>query len=494
MALEYLTPLRIAGITGGEYAGDGRLRDIHVAGAVSDNRDVSPGNLFVCIRGERVDGHTFANSAFQAGAACCLAEHPIPDAQGPYVLVDSTLSALKTLGAHYRRQFKLPVIGVTGSVGKTSVKEMTACVLGAKYTVLKTKKNHNNEIGVPLTLLSLDEAHEAAVIEMGISDFGEMSRLAEMVRPDICIMTNIGYSHLKELGDLDGVLRAKSEVFAYMKPNGIAIMNGDDALLRGYDPGIRKIMFGSGPDNDIRAENIRAEGTDAVLCDIAGSRPGENSTERAGSRPGENSRFSVRIPAYGSHLALAASAAAAVGRLLDMAYEEIRRGILAYVPVEGRANVKNTGFVTLIDDSYNANPNSVKAALDSLSGLPGRHVAILGDMLNLGPQSSGLHREIGEIAARSGVRCLICRGDSAKFIAGGYASRGSAAAEAGGSAAVNKCAEDTANSRAVHLFDSNAELIGALAGLLNKGDYVLVKASNGMHFSEIADHIAGMAE
>ena len=450
--MKYLTPEIIAEVTGGEYVGNDSSRETHVAGAVRDNRDVRPGNLFVCIRGERADGHSFANSAYGAGAACCLAERHIPDAIGPYVLVGSTLSALKTLGTHYRMQFSIPVVGVTGSVGKTSAKEMAAAVLGAKYKVLKTPENLNNEIGVPLTLLSLDESHEAAVIEMGISEFGEMSRLAAMVRPDICIMTNIGYSHLKELGDLDGVLRAKSEVFAYMTSEGVAVMNGDDDLLRGYDPKVRKVTYGLGQNNDFHAENVRTEGTDAVICDIVSG----------------IGRFSITIPAYGRHLVSAALSGAAAGYTLGMTADEIIRGIRDYTPVDGRANVTDTGFITLIDDSYNANPNSVRAALESLAALPGRHVAILGDMLNLGEQSDALHYGIGAFAAESGVASLICCGDSAAFICDGYASTGG---------------------KAHKHFLSNNELIAHLPSALQKGDYVLVKASNSMRFAEIADNI-----
>ena len=197
--MKYLTPKSIADITGGEYIGKSSERDIRVTGAVRDNRDVKPGNLFVCIRGVNVDGHLFANKAYDAGAACCLAEQTIQDPKGPYVLVKSTLESIKTIGEHYRSLFDIPIIGITGSVGKTTVKEMLAAALETKYRVLKTKENLNNELGVPLTLLSLEEKHEVAVIEMGISDFGEMSRLAKMVQPDIFIMTKIGYSHIKEL-------------------------------------------------------------------------------------------------------------------------------------------------------------------------------------------------------------------------------------------------------------------------------------------------------
>ena len=447
-----LTPGVIAELTGGEYVGVASSRGVRVAGAVRDHRDVKPGNLFVCVRGAHVDGHDFAGSAFDLGAACCLAERAIPNAKGPYVLVGSTLDSIKTIGAYHRRLFDIPVIGITGSVGKTTTKDMVAAALGARFNVLKTTGNLNNELGVPLTLLSLDERHEAAVIEMGISDFGEMGRLAEMVRPDIFIITKIGYSHIKELGDLNGVLRAKTEAFAYMGPGGTAVLNGDDDLLRGYDPGMRKITFGLENHNDYRAESVRAEGADALTCDIFSS----------------TGRHAIRVPAFGNHLAGAALAAAVIGDIAGLTGEELRRGLSSYAPVEGRANVIVTGYITIIDDCYNANPNSVKSALESLSVLPGRRVAILGDMLNLGEHSDKMHRETGACAASNSIDSLICSGENSLMICEGYLS-------AGGTAASH--------------FKTNKELIAALPELIEQDDIVLVKASNSMRFNEIVQRL-----
>jgi len=375
---------------------------------------------------------------------------------GPYVLVGSVAEAIRAIGAYYRSCFSIPIIGITGSVGKTTAKELAAAVLGTKLHVLKTAGNLNNELGVPLTLLSLDDRHDAAVIEMGISDFGEMGRLAEMVRPDIFVITAIGYAHLKELGDLDGVLRAKTEAFPYMAAGGVAVLNGDDESLRGYEPGMRKITFGLGGHNDFRAENVRAEGMSAVLCDIAS----------------DAGRFSARIPAYGVHLAPLAAAAAAIGRILGVPDGDVSRGLSSYVPVGGRANVMDTGAIKLIDDCYNSNPSSLKAALSSLSSLPGRRVAVLGDMLNLGPQSEQMHREIGAFAAKSGVDSLLCCGAEAAFFREGYLS-------AGGSMALH--------------FPDKPSLASALQEHIRKGDAVLVKASRGMEFEELLPILKGIA-
>ncbi|MBQ6540131.1 MAG: UDP-N-acetylmuramoyl-tripeptide--D-alanyl-D-alanine ligase, partial [Oscillospiraceae bacterium] len=215
MKMKPLSLEKIAQVTGGEYHGDDSLKGTLIANVVKDNREATEGSLFVCIPGAKVDGHDFAGSAYEKGAVCCLAEKML-DTDKPFVLVENTAKALAKLASYYRGLFDIPVVGITGSVGKTTSKEMTAAVLSERFNVLKTTANLNNELGVPLTLLSLREAHTAAVIEMGISDFGEMSVQAEMVRPTACIFTNVGYCHLEQLGDTRGVLRAKSEIFAYM--------------------------------------------------------------------------------------------------------------------------------------------------------------------------------------------------------------------------------------------------------------------------------------
>lgn len=453
MGMKQLSLETIARVTGGQYVGDDTLKNTCITGVVKDNREAYEGCLFICIKGERVDGHNFAPRAFEAGAACCLAETPLIEPRGPYVLVASTLQALKDLGEYYRSLFDIPVIGVTGSVGKTTAKEMTAAVLSAKFNVLKTPENLNNEIGVPLTLLSLREEHEAAVIEMGISDFGEMSRLAKMVRPDICLMTTIGYCHLDALCDLNGVLRAKSEVFKFMKPTGLAVVNGDDTLLRGFDPGVRKITFGLGEHNNYKAINVETVGKSGVACGILS----------------DALCISVFIPAFGSHMVLGALPAAAIGKELGLTDEEIRLGLLNFATVGGRANIFDTGYITIIDDCYNANPNSVTASVLSLCTLEGRKVAILGDMLNLGRDSDELHRGIGILAGKAGVDCLICCGAKAECIYKGLIS-------------------SQVEIEAWH-FPLKDAMFSVLPSLIKKGDNVLVKASHGMHFEEVTEEL-----
>ncbi|MDR0862447.1 MAG: UDP-N-acetylmuramoyl-tripeptide--D-alanyl-D-alanine ligase [Oscillospiraceae bacterium] len=441
----------IAAVTGGRYVGDASRLGERITGVVRDSHEAYDGCLFLCIKGERADGHSFANSAFAGGAICALAERELDEPTAPYILVESTLAALMTLGEYYRSLLDIPVVGVTGSVGKTTAKEMIAAVLSARYNVLKTSENLNNEIGVPLTLLSIHEEHTAAVVEMGISDFGEMRRLSKMARPTVCVMTAIGYCHLDNLGDPDGVLRAKAEVFEYMPSDGVAVLNGDDERLYAYDPQIPKITFGFSAHNAYRAENLISRGTEGVEFDIVT----------------ETERFAAAIPAYGEHLALAALAAAAVGNLLGLTADEITRGLLSYAPVGGRANVTDTGYITVIDDCYNANPHSVKAALRSLRGLKGRRVAILGDMLELGGGSAELHREIGAYAAEQGVNCLICHGERAEFIFKGLIASKSEIER--------------------YHFPLRDALMERLPGIIRAGDVVLVKASHSMRFDEIVE-------
>lgn len=443
-----LTISQISEAAGGTLIGGGFDTQRVITSVVRDHREVIDGSLFLCFNGEHFDGHNFASAAFQNGAVCAIAERELPDAEGAYIIVKSTADALQRLGKYYRGLLDIPIIGVTGSVGKTTAKEMIAAVLSERFCVLKTDKNLNNEIGVPLTLLQIGPEHEAAVIEMGISGFGEMTRLAEMARPGICVMTSIGHSHLEQLHDLDGVLTAKSEVFKLMPDSGVAIVNGDDERLFSYDPGMEKITFGLSDRCDYRAENIKSESTDSVSFDIVGC----GKTIHAG------------IPAYGAQLAIAALAAAAVGGKLGLSENDIAAGLSKYKPVGSRSGVINTGFIKIIDDCYNANPHSMAVALRSLSSLQGRKVALLGDMKELGEKSNELHRDIGLLAGELKIDCIICCGEKAEHIFKGYiASR--------------------FEGQPYH-FPFKDILFDRLPGLIRNGDNVLVKASHSMKFEE----------
>lgn len=437
---------KAAEVVGGELYGSTNL-DSDIRSVTIDSRTVKPGSMFVALKGERVDGHDYINKAFELGAACCIAERLPENTCGTVILVPDVALALKTLAEYYRKCFNIPVIGIAGSVGKTTAKEMIAAVLSQKYKVLKTEKNLNNELGVPLTVFRIEPEHEVAVIEMGISDFGEMSRLARIVRPTMAVYTLIGHAHLERLHDRNGVLKAKTEMLDYMPDDGILFLNGDDDLLYGLDCRQKKVLFGTGENVNVRAENIHSENLSELACDIV-------STDRI---------ISVKLPSNGSHMVYAALEGAAVGMAMGLSDEQIAAGIAAYETVGRRANVCDTGFITLIDDCYNANPDSVMCAIDSLTAATGRKVCILGDMLEMGKNKEKLHAKVGRYAADNGADLLLTVGELSK----------------------NTCtaAEEISS---LH-FETNAELISKLPELIRKGDTVLVKASHSMKFDEISE-------
>ncbi len=443
--MKKMTIARAAGACGAEIYKEGA--DSPIRHVVIDSRQIQPGDLFVAYRGERVDGHDYVQTAFQKGAACCLVEHPVENAEGPQLVVKDVQEALEAICRDYRQEIDVPLIGITGSVGKTSAKEMIWAVLRQRMPVHKTEGNLNNQIGVPMTLSRLEEEHKAAVVEMGISGFGEMTALARMVKPQIAVFTIIGQAHLEFLENRQGVLRAKTEMLAEMDENALMIANGDDELLRAYSCPQRKILFGLGEHCDLCAVDVRPSG-DGMACTIRGL----------------GRCLQVEIPAFGQHMVYAALAGAAVGMELGLSDEEIIRGIAAYETVGRRAALSDTGFVTLLDDCYNANPDSVKCGVDSLGKLPGRKVCILGDMLELGPEEKALHFDCGVYAAEKGMDLVLGSGPLTEALCKGAGKKGK-------------------------YFASREALIAALPGLLQKGDAVLVKASRGMHFEEVSEAV-----
>ena len=440
-----MTISRAAAVCGGRICGEGDL-DAELGSVVIDSRAVSAGDFFVAYKGERVDGHDYISAAFDKGAVCCLAQRVPEGETRPLILVPDVQAALEQICAEYRRDLRLPVIGITGSVGKTSAKEMISAVLSQRLNVLKTDKNLNNQIGVPMTISRIRPEHQAAVVEMGISGFGEMSVLAQIARPDMAVFTLIGHAHLEFLHDLDGVLRAKTEMLDFMADDAPVLINGDDEKLLGLQCRQKKISFGLGENCDVRAENITLSPTGETLCDIV-----------YGER-----RIPVEIRAYGRHMIYAALEGAAVGLLMGLDDEEIVKGVASFETVGRRAAVCDTGFITLIDDSYNANPDSVKCGIDSLMKMPGRHVCILGDMLELGEGSGEMHFDVGRYAGERGAELVLTSGPLSYETCRGAGERG-------------------------RHFATREELIAALPGLIQKGDRVLVKASLGSRFDQISE-------
>ena len=382
--------------------GDGK-EAFEITGAVLDSRKVEPGFLFFATRGERVDGHSFIPQVVEKGAALVICENA-PEVEVPYIQVPDTFAALKKVAAFYREQLTIPVIGVTGSVGKTSTKEMIAAGLSTKFNVLKTQGNFNNEVGLPLTILSIRPEHEAAVVEMGINHFGEMHRLSEIAKPDTCVITNIGQCHLENLIDRDGVLRAKSEIFDFMDKDGFVVLNGDDDKLATIKEvhGRKPYFFGIGPEGDVAK--------DAFAVEIQSK--GLFGSDFQMQLMGDDVDASVPLP--GQHMVVNALAAACVGRILGMTNEEVLSGIASVQATGGRSNIMRLADKTIIDDCYNANPVSMKSAIDLLMMAQGAKVVILGDMFELGADELALHREVGQYAALAPLDKMIFIGTMAK--------------------------------------------------------------------------------
>lgn len=453
-----MTPRRIAEVCGGVYHGTEEAGSREVSSITTDSRQAAEGSLFVAVKGERVDGHSFIPSVFEKGALCVISEQELENPAGAWIRVESSLQAVKDMAEFYRQQLDIRVVGITGSVGKTSTKEVIASVLAEKYKVLKTLGNFNNELGLPLTVFRLREEHQVAVLEMGISDFGEMHRLSKIARPDVCVMTNIGQCHLENLKDRDGILRAKSEIFDYLSEKGAVILNGDDDKLSTIKEvkGIRPVFFGVESGREIYADEIKSRGLKGIQCRI---------------HAGEES-FSVQIPIPGRHMVLNALAATAVGITMELNVEQIKAGIEKLQSLGGRFHIIEKGGMFIIDDCYNANPVSMKASLDVLKDAEHRKVAILGDMFELGENAAELHAGVGCHAAQNEIDLLICVGETSRHMA-------EAAFQTGG------CGE-------VLQVPTLAALLEVLPKLVQEDDTILVKASHGMHFEKVVERLIEM--
>lgn len=420
-----------------------------LADVCTDTRKIQPGSLFVCLRGERFDGHSFASQAAQLGAAALLVDHPV-DADVPQLVVTDTGKALLQLAGWYRRRFQLPVVGLTGSVGKTTTKEFIALVLGAKYNTLKTQGNLNNEIGVPQMLFRLEDSHTAAVIEMGMNHFGEISRLTRAVAPTVGLITNIGVSHIENLGSRAGILQAKLEILEGMAPDAPLIVNMDNDMLRTVKLGDRPLLTFA----------IDDQSADFTATDIA--EQGSTTTFTV-----HHSTFTqpVTIPTVGIHNVYNALAAMAVGYVTGVDPVAAAAALANYVPAGMRQNLVQVGGVQVIEDCYNASPDSMRAALQTLGKLPvHRRYAVLGAMLELGDYAKEAHTQVGKMAAENGIDGVLSYGADAAYIV-------EAAKQAG-----------LENAR---LFDTKEALAQSLAQQVQPGDGVLFKGSRGMHLEDV---------
>lgn len=454
-----LTIEDIVKATGGQlvYNGEVLMADAEdftkqVEGVVLDSRLVKEGYVFIATVGERVDGHTFINQVFEKGAMLVVCQQVPEDAKGLCVKVEDSFKALTQIAACYRSHLDIKIVGITGSVGKTSTKEFVATTLAEKYSVLKTEGNFNNEIGVPLTLLKIRDEHEIAVVEMGINHFGEMTRLTTLVKPDVAVITNIGTCHLEFLGDRDGVLKAKTEILTGLKEGGNLVINGDDDKLATVmsNGNFKLVSVGIDEDTDYKAISIVNNG-------LLGSRA---------TIVGGGMECEVNVPLPGAHMVYNALTAAAVGRIFGMDAKEIADGIGHVKATGGRSNVIKTDNYVLIDDCYNANPVSMRAALELLASANTRKVAILGDMFELGEDELRLHSETGEYAMKVGTDVLVCIGKLSKAMADSASILASMRQQ-------------------VFYFETRDEAISEFGNILMKNDSILIKASHGMQFTEI---------
>lgn len=424
----------------------------------SDTRSIAKGSIFFAIKGDRFDGHDFVKKAVEAGASAAVTERIVDGC--PCIVVKNARKALRSLASYYRMKFSPILVGITGSVGKTTTKEMTALALSGSYKTMKTEGNHNNEIGLPFTLFNLNSSYSAAVIEMGMSDFGEIEILSKTAHPTVCIITNIGYSHIEKLGSQEGILKAKLEILAGASPDAPLIVNADDELLFPLKEqySYKRKVFTFGIDNeaaDFRAVNIK-ENDNCTSFDVMYNGK-------------EIQKFT--IPCLGRHNVLNALCAAATAFVCDADMPAAANALLNFKTDSLRQHIEKRGEQKLIIDCYNASPTSVEAAIDLLCSMKpnnsGRRIAVLGDMLELGTKSPELHERIGEYAVKKGVDLIACYGEYAKYIA------------------------KRADELGMHCgcSDDKSMVVNYLKFKLKPDDIVLFKASRGMHLEEIIEEL-----
>ena len=446
--MKNMTLAHITEVCGGIYFGPEEKKTAEVTDIVTDSRKAGEGSLFVAIPGERVDGHKFIPNVASQGALAVISEQKLETPPCPYILVKDSMEAIKAMAEYYMQQLNIPVVGITGSVGKTSTKETIASVLAQKYRVLKTDANFNNELGLSLTVFRLREEDEMAVLEMGIDDFGQMHRLAKIARPETAVITNIGWCHLENLKTRDGILKAKTEVFAHMPASGRVILNGDDDKLQQADTlGMEKHFFGlQGQEFFGSAIAGHVDHVDALLHT-------------------PQWEHAVSIPIPGEHNVYNALAATAAGTLLGLSEQEILAGIEQVETIAGRNHFIEAHGMTVIDDCYNANPVSMRASLEVLGHAAGRKVAILGDMGELGENQEMLHYQVGQLVVENGIDLLLTAGKLAGQI-------------------VRYVQEHGDKTQAIAYADKEA-LLADLDQHIKKGDTILIKASHFMNFTEI---------
>lgn len=429
-----------------------------------DTRDIKINDVYIGIKGENFDGNILYDKALENGAKVCILENiDIPKGleekypDRTILKVQNTIKTLQDLASYKRSLYDIPVVAVTGSVGKTSTKDILASVISKKYKVLKTEGNLNNQIGLPLTILKLKD-HEALVVEMGMSCLGEISTLTNIAKPKICVITNVGTSHIGNLGSRENILKAKLEILEGMSKEGTLVINNDNDMLNTWNktnPPYNVVTFGINNISNIYANNIDLqEYSSNFIANI------------------NQEKLNVTVPVGGEHFVYNGLCAIAVGDLLNIPHNDILEGIKSFELTKNRMDVKkNKNNVTIINDCYNANYDSMKAAIEYISNINAkRKIAVLGDMLELGEYSKNLHEKVGEEVAKNKIDILITVGNEAKNI-------------------VKKAIELGLNKENAYNFNTNEEAIKLIKNILKPEDAVLIKASNGMHFNKIVEEI-----
>ena len=434
-------------------------KEIFFEGVTTDSRKISDGVLFVALKGENFNGEDFAEDALKKGASAVLVSKTAKEieADGIILKVDDTLTAYQKIAAAWRERFKIPVVAVTGSTGKTTTKDLVAAVLSSAGKVQKTVANFNNEIGVPLTLLGIDEKNKSAVVEIGMRGLHQIETLAKYVKPTIGVVTNVNETHIEILGSIENIARAKSELVEAIPEGGAVILNADNKftldMKKIAKPNVKIFTYGlENSSADLTAENILI---------------GDSSSEFVLNYGGK--KFKFEIPVIGRHNVSNALAAVAVGIFIGLTFEEIQHGFASLATTKMRFEVIRRDGVTIINDAYNASPASMQASIQTVAEIyNGRKIAVLGDMLELGEISEKVHKEIGEVLAKNNFDTLITLGELGKFIADGA---------------------KTSGIKNIFVTETHEQAAKKILDIMQNGDIILFKASHGMHMEKIIELI-----
>lgn len=427
-----------------------------ISGITTDSRKLQQGDMFIALKGEKFDGHEYAEAAIKNGATLVLTQQKLKD-DIPYILVADTMQALHKLAKHYKSKFDIPFVAITGSSGKTTTKDMIASVLSEKYNVLKTEGNFNNAIGLPITLFRLEKKHEICVVEMGMSSLGEIEALAEIVRPNVGVITNVGTAHIEKLQSRENILKAKTEMFTYFNSSNTAIINGDNDMLQKLDNKAYKIIsYGLESNNQCKAENVIEKGEAGIDFDMVY----------------QGLREFYQVPMPGIHNVYNALSAICVAKIYGLDKNQINAGLAKFKPSKMRMEIFQGILNTkVINDVYNANPDSMMAAINVLASMEaaGRKICILGDMFELGEFAEAEHRKIGRFAMEKGIDLLLAVGKMASETIKGASMAGT--------------------NQQLYCFDSNEEVINNLKAIIKQQDMILIKGSRGMNMENIVESL-----